>query len=79
MFCLYGADFIIDDTLKVWLTEVQIRPALALTGVKRKFLPRMIKEMLHIALGTVSHADPISTLETSIGPFRAYNSLLLSG
>ena len=50
-FCLYGADFIIDDTLKVWLTEIQIRPALALTGVKRKFLPRMIKEMLHVGLG----------------------------
>jgi len=50
-FSLYGADFIVDDTLKVWLTEIQIRPALALTGVKRKFLPRMLKEMLHIAFG----------------------------
>lgn len=50
-FSLYGADFIIDDTLKVWLTEIQIRPALAMTGVKRNFLPRMLKEMLHIAFG----------------------------
>jgi len=50
-FSMYGADFIIDDTLKVWLTEIQIRPALALIGVKRKFMPRMIKEMLHVTLG----------------------------
>merc|ERR1711981_202928 len=54
-FSLYGADFIIDDQLKLWLTEIQIRPALALIGVKRAFLPRMLKEMLHVVMGIAQY------------------------
>jgi len=50
-FGLYGADFILDDTLHPWLTEVQVGPGLSLDDkVKQRVLPAMFGEATAIVL-----------------------------
>jgi hypothetical protein len=50
-FALFGADFILDDELKPWLTEVQLGPGLSHDDpIKAKIIPPMLSEALHIAL-----------------------------
>jgi len=49
-FAVFGADIIIDDQLKPWLSEVQKGPGLSFgDGVKRKVIPPMLGEAARIA------------------------------
>lgn len=51
-FGLFGADFIIDETLRPWLTEIQKNPGLSHVGdpVKIHVVPPMLQEAVRIAL-----------------------------
>jgi hypothetical protein len=50
-FGLYGADFILDDALQPWLTEVQVGPGLSLEDdVKQRVIPAMFAEATAIVL-----------------------------
>ena len=49
-FGLYGADFILDDTLRPWLTEVQKGPNLGYKDPIKRFVPEMLREAARIVL-----------------------------
>lgn len=50
-FAVFGADMIIDDQLRPWLSEVQKGPGLSFSdSVKRKVIPPMLGEAARIAL-----------------------------
>ena len=50
-FGLYGADFILDDTLHPWLTEIQKGPGLSYTDeIKKQVIPPMLREAIQIVL-----------------------------
>ena len=50
-FGLYGADFILDNQLGPWLTEVQIAPGLSFDdAIKRAIIPDMLREAIQIVL-----------------------------
>ena len=50
-FGLYGADYIIDNQLNPWLTEIQLGPGLSHSdSVKRRVVPDMLRETAEIAL-----------------------------
>jgi hypothetical protein len=50
-FGVYGADVILDASLKPWLTEIQKNPGLSHQDpVKRKVIPEMLREAIEIAL-----------------------------
>ena len=51
-FGLFGADFIIDDTLKPWLIELQEGPGLSHEGdkVKETFVPTMVAQAAQIGV-----------------------------
>ncbi len=67
-FDLFGMDTILDESLRVWLTEIQMRPNLSLESqVKKQIIPCLIREMLHVLvllhLGATCRdfADPASS------------------
>ncbi len=48
-FGVYGVDMIVDDTLKVWLTEIQKGPGLSYSNpVKKRLIPPMFNEAVQI-------------------------------
>ncbi len=48
-FGLYGVDMIVDDALKVWLTEIQKGPGLSYSDpVKKRLIPPMFTEAMQI-------------------------------
>ena len=50
-FGLYGVDLILDDTLRPWLTELQLGPGLSFDDpVKERIIPNMVREAVRIAL-----------------------------
>ena len=50
-FGLYGVDLILDDTLRPWLTEVQLGPGLSFDDpVKERIIPNMVREAARIVL-----------------------------
>ncbi len=51
-FGLFGADLIIDESLKPWLTEIQKNPGLSFVGdpVKSQVIPPMLQEAVRIVL-----------------------------
>ena len=50
-FGLYGADFILDDQLYPWLTEVQLGPGLSHDDpIKKRVVPSVLGEAVRIAL-----------------------------
>ncbi|XP_041378081.1 uncharacterized protein LOC121390355 [Gigantopelta aegis] len=50
-FDLYGLDFMIDQSMKVWLIEVNINPCLATNcEALKEVIPDMVEETLHIAI-----------------------------
>ena len=50
-FGLYGVDLILDDTLRPWLTELQLGPGLSFDDpVKERIIPNMVREAARIAL-----------------------------
>ena len=54
-FGLYGADVILDASLKPWITEIQKNPGLVHSDpVKAQVLPEMLREAVKIALATES-------------------------
>ena len=72
-FNLLGVDVILDDTLRPWLTEVQLGPGLSHGDqVKREVLPGMLREAAQIVLevqrrrrqgGSLAHLDSVSRFE----------------
>ena len=54
-FGLYGADIILDGSLKPWITEIQKNPRLSHSDpVKAQLLPVMLREAVLIALAADS-------------------------
>jgi len=50
-FELFGMDVILDDNLRLWLTEIQDGPSLSLDpGTKRQVIPQMLAELTDIVL-----------------------------
>jgi|TARA_B110000211_G_scaffold199588_1_gene230079 hypothetical protein len=48
---LFGSDFILDNKLKPWLTEVQKGPGLSFSDpIKAKIIPEMFQEAIDIVL-----------------------------
>ena len=56
-FALFGADFILDEQLWPWLTELQIGPGMSTSGVKMEVLPDMMRSALNI-VAELSQQDP---------------------
>uniref|UniRef100_A0A6B2L8F1 Tubulin--tyrosine ligase-like protein 9 n=1 Tax=Arcella intermedia TaxID=1963864 RepID=A0A6B2L8F1_9EUKA len=55
-FELLGMDVILDDQLKVWLTEIQMGPGISRDpGVKQQTLPAMLEELTSIMLEVDQH------------------------
>jgi len=54
-FGLYGADFILDQSLKPWLTEVQLGPDYGFNDeIKARVIPRLVNETAQIVMETVN-------------------------
>jgi tubulin polyglutamylase TTLL1 len=70
-FGLYGADFILDDQLTPWLTEVQEGPGLSYDDtVKQGVIPPMLRGAAAIVLeilGKKRKGEPVSTLSSTQG------------
>jgi hypothetical protein len=70
-FGLYGADFILDDRLTPWLTEIQRGPGLSHDDVvKQLVLPAMLKGAAGIMLEILARkhkGQPLSALSSTHG------------
>lgn len=70
-FGLYGADFILDDRLTPWLTEIQKGPGLSHDDtVKQRVLPAMLRGAASIILeimGRKRGGQPLTTLSSTHG------------
>ncbi len=67
-FGLYGADFILDQSLKPWLTEIQLGPGYSHEDqVKARLIPRLVQEAVQIAMEMMdrrSRGEPIDKLDS---------------
>lgn len=67
-FGLYGADFILDQSLKPWLTEIQLGPGYNYEDkVKARLIPRLVQEAVQIAMEMKyrkSMGEPIDKLDS---------------
>ena len=53
-FELFGLDFIIDDSFRPWLIEVNTNPCLEESSqILRRLIPRMLDDMLKLTLDKV--------------------------
>jgi len=70
-FGLYGADFILDDRLTPWLTEIQRDPGLSYNdSVKQRVLPAMLRSALGIVLEILAlkrKGQPVTALSSTRG------------
>jgi hypothetical protein len=70
-FGLYGADFILDDRLTPWLTEIQKGPGLSYNDiVKRRLLPRVLQGAAGIVLEILAlkrKGQPLTALSSTHG------------
>jgi hypothetical protein len=70
-FGVYGADFILDDTLTPWLTEVQRGPGLSQDdAVKQRVLPAMLRGAVSIVLEVLAkkrRGDRVTELSSTHG------------
>ena len=66
-FGLYGADFILDDHLHPWLTEVQLGPGLSYDDpIKKQLIPAVLGEAVQIVLEVQERqrrGDPLGRLD----------------
>jgi len=70
-FGLYGADLILDSSLRLWLTEIQKGPGLSLDDpIKQRVIPAMLQEVLRIVLEVQARkrqGSPLTSLATHKG------------
>jgi hypothetical protein len=70
-FGLYGADFIVDDELTPWLTEIQRGPGLSHDdAIKQRVLPPMLRGAMSIVLevlGRKRRGERVTDLSSTCG------------
>ena len=78
-FGLYGADFILDNTLTPWLTEIQKGPGLSYDdAVKQRVMPAMLKGAARIVLEILSKKRKAEAL-TTLSSTRGYEWVIREG